>query len=257
VFEHDATVSGWRHPDGGAPPIGALPLEDGELCPPGALDDADPDEQNFYEATGNEGASFERSYRRAALVLWPRAHRLAVINQGALASTLAYLEALERSAAADADASNAPLALATLMVASWPERTSASALGEHAARLLACLCRLGARSVLETFIATAPATGRYGGAENAALAQALLLPARAAELITAVAPPDAFLVVQVLAALQRLGDASLADVALDHMLATYAPDEVLVKAALAPALASSASARTFAPAEWLYAWALV
>lgn len=35
---------------------------------------------------GNEGASFERSDQCAALVLWPRACRRAVINQGALPS---------------------------------------------------------------------------------------------------------------------------------------------------------------------------
>ncbi len=88
VVERSATVSDWRRPDGSPAPMGVLPLHDNELCPPGALDDADPDEQHFHEATGNEGASFERSYRRAALVLWPRARRLAVISQGALAGTL-------------------------------------------------------------------------------------------------------------------------------------------------------------------------
>ena len=31
VFEHDATVPGRRHPDGSAPPIGELPLEEDEL----------------------------------------------------------------------------------------------------------------------------------------------------------------------------------------------------------------------------------
>ena len=30
-----------------------------------------PDEQHFQEATGNEGASFERTYSRAGFVLWP------------------------------------------------------------------------------------------------------------------------------------------------------------------------------------------
>ena len=94
VFERSATVSGWRQPDGGAPAMGELPLHDNELCPPDALEDADPDEQHFHEATGNEGASFDRSYRRAALVLWPRARRLAVINQGALPGTFSYLENL-------------------------------------------------------------------------------------------------------------------------------------------------------------------
>ena len=49
--------------------FGKLPLKEDELLPAGALDDAAPDEQRLTEATGNEGASFERSYRRAALVL--------------------------------------------------------------------------------------------------------------------------------------------------------------------------------------------
>ena len=47
-------------------------MKENELLPAGALDDAAPDRQRLTEATGNEGASFERSYRRAALVIWPR-----------------------------------------------------------------------------------------------------------------------------------------------------------------------------------------
>ena len=112
IFERSATVSGWRPPGGGTAPMGELPLHDNELCPPDALDEADPDEQHFHEATGNEGASFERSYRRAALVLWPRTRRLDVINQGALASTLSYLEDLNGRAGA----TDAMMALAALMV---------------------------------------------------------------------------------------------------------------------------------------------
>ena len=52
--------------------FGKLPLNENEMLPAGALDDAAPDEQRLTEATGNEGASFERSYRRAASCLWPR-----------------------------------------------------------------------------------------------------------------------------------------------------------------------------------------
>ena len=71
--------------------LGDLPFMEDELCPPDAFEDLEPDEQYFHEATGNEGASFERTYRRAALVLWPRARRLAVLNQAGLAVTLPYL----------------------------------------------------------------------------------------------------------------------------------------------------------------------
>lgn len=304
IFECNATVSGWRQSDGGAPPIGELTFEDEELCPPGALDDEAPDEQHFHEATGNEGASFERSYRRAALVLWPRAHRLEVINQGGLPSTLTYLAYLiERGSAADAHA------LAALMVRDWPDR--AGHRGEDAAQLLASLLRLRESGLIDTFIAEVTAAGRYDGAENAALAYvALRMPApRATDLIAAViaanatdapgacaellalccdgrddastafapaartlvdaltgalarpadadswrptAPVDASLVVHVLTALQRLDNAGLADAALDHMLANYPPDAVLVEAALA----LDDDVRAFAPAGRLRAWAL-
>ena len=67
-----------------------------------------------------------------------------------------------------------------------------------------------------------------------------------------VAPPDAALVVAVLTALQRQGNASLADRAINHMLAAYAPDAVLVEAALT----LDTTVRRFAPAERLRAWAL-
>jgi hypothetical protein len=73
-----------------------LPFEENELCPPGALEDAEPDEEHFHEATGNEGVSFERSYRRAAIVIWPKSRKLAVINQAGFSVTLPYLDELTR-----------------------------------------------------------------------------------------------------------------------------------------------------------------
>ena len=61
--------------------MGNIPLDEGEVCLPDALDDMKPDEEHFHEATGNEGASFERTYARAALVLWLADRKLAVLNQ--------------------------------------------------------------------------------------------------------------------------------------------------------------------------------
>ena len=72
VHDRHETLSDWRRPDGSQLELGALPFMEDELCPPDAFEDLEPDEQYFHEATG-EGASFERTYRRAALVLWPRA----------------------------------------------------------------------------------------------------------------------------------------------------------------------------------------
>ena len=80
VTDRRAVLTEWRRPDGGTASLADIPFGDDELLPPDAFDGLEPDEEHFHEATGNEGASFERTYRRAALVLWPNAHFLAVLN---------------------------------------------------------------------------------------------------------------------------------------------------------------------------------
>ncbi len=66
-------IAQWRTPNDVPADFGSLPLADDELIPVCSLDDEEPDESHFSEATGNEGASFERTYLRAALILWPNA----------------------------------------------------------------------------------------------------------------------------------------------------------------------------------------
>lgn len=71
VSDGEYKVSDWVSPvPDEEPGFGDLPLVDGELLPAGALEDEPPDEDRLTEATGNEGASFERIYHRATLVLW-------------------------------------------------------------------------------------------------------------------------------------------------------------------------------------------
>ena len=91
VFDRNVSLSEWRRPDGSRPPLVGLPIDDEEISPPDALEDLEPDEEEFHEATGNGGASFERTYSRAALVLWPRERFLAVLNQAGLSVTLPFL----------------------------------------------------------------------------------------------------------------------------------------------------------------------
>src|SRR5215470_3622801 len=62
VLDWDKSLSEWRRPDNARTTLGKLPLRDGEVSPRGALDGIEPDEEHFREATGNEGASFERTY---------------------------------------------------------------------------------------------------------------------------------------------------------------------------------------------------
>lgn len=192
VFDHDATLSNWRAVDGSVPPLGALPLLDDELCPSDAFDDAEPDESHFHEATGNEGASFDRAYRRAALVLWPRGRRLAVIGAAPLDASLPYLEHLveewrQHGTQPDNGLWRDACALAGVMVSAWPA-SSYEHDGLQAARMLTSLVRLRHTTLIDTYLTQVAASGRFGGAEAGALAEAALLlpPERAGVLIEAI-----------------------------------------------------------------------
>lgn len=84
---HDGTyrLTGLVGPAGESQQVpGGLPLLDGEALPDGALDNTPPESQRLLEATGNEGATVERSYRVASLVLWPRASFSSVVADGPL-----------------------------------------------------------------------------------------------------------------------------------------------------------------------------
>ncbi|MBU0653846.1 MAG: 2OG-Fe(II) oxygenase [Gammaproteobacteria bacterium] len=90
VTEQYQYISHWHTPRGAAS-LGNLPFEDEELCLPERLHSLAADALHFHEATGNEGASFERSYHRAALVMWPRAYRADALSVGGVSMNLDYL----------------------------------------------------------------------------------------------------------------------------------------------------------------------
>jgi predicted 2-oxoglutarate/Fe(II)-dependent dioxygenase YbiX len=193
VCDSSATLSDWRSPDGAAAELGVFPVEETELCPPDVFEGMDPDEQEFQEATGNEGASFERSYRRAALVLWPGSRRLEVISQAGLPVSLPWLAALARrweesSAGTDSVLWKEAHELAGHMLEAWPESDGGPRHGEGpsaAAKMLAVLTQLKDAARIEAFLADVSAAGDYGKSDNEALleAAAQLAPQRAAALI--------------------------------------------------------------------------
>jgi hypothetical protein len=195
VTDRSVSLSEWRKPDGDTSGLGELPVEEAaELCPPDAFTDLEPDEEHFREATGNEGASFERTYQRAALVLWPRRRRLAVLCQAGLSVTLPMLEDMVQRADA-ADRVEA-LELAGYMIEQWPTARwyprSEDKPG-RAASMLTLLARLGAAPLIEAFIVRATADGDYGRGDNEALLAALtcLLPDRQAALLALIVEKSA------------------------------------------------------------------
>ena len=193
VCDSSATLTDWRRPDGAAAELGTFPVEEGELCPPDVFEEMESDEQEFQEATGNEGVSFERSYRRAALVLWPRARRLEVISAAGLPVSLPWLASLVRHWQDSGALTDSPLwqeahELAGHMLDAWPQGDGSPCYDEApgaAARMLATLARLQDAARIDAFLADISAAGDYGKSDNEALleAAALLAPQRAAVLV--------------------------------------------------------------------------
>jgi predicted 2-oxoglutarate/Fe(II)-dependent dioxygenase YbiX len=190
VYERSATLSEWQRPDGIPTEMGSSPFDETELCPPDAFDGLEPDELHFQEATGNEGASFDRTYQRAGLILWPSVRRLAVLNQAGLSVTLPYLDELTQYWVEDGEDPESPLwqeahELAGHMLRTWSQNNGHSALMSHTSQMLTLLNQLWDVTSIDCFLSDLSATGVYNKGDNEALIQAtaLLSSERSAELI--------------------------------------------------------------------------
>ena len=105
--------------DGSRPDYGALPLLAGELLPAGALDGVEPDHEDTT-VTGNEGVQMSRSYRRAALVLWPGQRTVGTLARGGIEHALAWFaDDLARSEH-DPGARRHLSGLAAQLIDTWP-----------------------------------------------------------------------------------------------------------------------------------------
>jgi len=168
-------IAQWRDAADQPVDFGEVPLDEDEVLPAAAFDDAKPDEEHLSEATGNEGASFERTYLRAALVLWPVTRFDEVCASAGLDATIARIGQLVTEAGADEDANaresrrtarERVLRFARLLPSEWP-------LGEeHGPRLdalLGHLARFGDAGLIEEL--TAPVLAKHNTMLPAAISR--------------------------------------------------------------------------------------
>ena len=120
VFEDDHWLDDWVAPDGEKPAFVQIPLRDGELMPEGGLDDAHPDEEWLQEATGNAGVTLERTYRAAALVLWPREKSVKVLSRGGAESIVQFVESEWRRSGEHAELSPHFRVFLSDLIDFWP-----------------------------------------------------------------------------------------------------------------------------------------
>src|SRR5271163_556285 len=181
VFESSRVLSQWRRPDGAASPLSELPFGDDEISPSEALEDMVPDEEHFQEHAGNEGASFERSYSRAALVLWPSDRIFAVVNQAGLDATLPFLADMAKRWSASGKDRGSQLwrdarALSEEMLRTWPKAGPYYRAGGGASdvgRFLAALTELGDVSRIVEFLTQVVVAGIFTSGDNASVVAAL------------------------------------------------------------------------------------
>ena len=232
IDDSHTVLSDWRAYDGTPVSWGEFPVEYEELSPPDPFHALKPDELHFEEASGNAGVTFERRYRRAALVVWPNDQTLAVLTQAGLPVTVPHLSDLaERWAAAGAETGSPTWQeahdLAGHMIDAWPEhegRSTTQAADSFATGLLRALIRLRDTARIDAFLRrVTAAAGALIRADNPAIVAALhLFPAReAADLLERIVTGNstkrfaacADLLAQAAAGLPALPPAGLADAA--------------------------------------------
>lgn|GEM_PF-126334 len=237
--------------------FGEIALGDAEVLPVGALDAEVADEQHFSEATGNEGASFERTYLRAALVLWPQARFdevCASAGLGAMITRFGQLVA-EATLLTDRESARARVCdFAALFPAAWPDyedqRARIDALAAH-------LVRFGDADLIVSQL-TPVLRHHYSAACNRGLTAvaAVLGPVRAGEFFatlmaaTASAHPDGCLALwRDLAARPLVGCSDVLNTLLDTLIAAVPhvrppiprPQRIWRKFEIIPAAAGRAS----------------
>jgi 2OG-Fe(II) oxygenase superfamily len=171
-------VDEWRDREDRVVEFGRIPLAGGELLPAGALDREPPDEKRLTEASGNEGATYEHSYHRAAVVLWRQDRTIDVLLQAGVVAALPHLARLtDRGKSARPEAIEA----AERILEAWPadsERWENYSLRREwpgpAGRIgmITALAKLNQPRLLERFLREV-ATASYDGSENAVLLAAI------------------------------------------------------------------------------------
>ncbi len=180
VTEGSVALSDWHAWDGNPVSWGDIPVEEDEFSPPDPFADLEPDELNFQEASGNAGVSFERSYRRAALVVWPKDRTLAVLTQAGLGTTIPHLADLAERWVTKGEQAVWQEAheLAGHMIGQWPQHGGYLPETEDTdtTKFLLALTQLRDNERVSNFMTAVVAEGRgYGKRDNPALTGALRL----------------------------------------------------------------------------------
>ena len=94
VYDWSLSADHWSDRQGHKVRLGEIRLDESEIVADEALDEADPNREDFEGYTGNAGMTLERWYHRAAVVIWPRSKHFHVLCSTGTDASIGGLEPL-------------------------------------------------------------------------------------------------------------------------------------------------------------------
>jgi hypothetical protein len=136
IYETSLTAEHWSDPAGNRLPLGRLVVVEDEVLDPELLQAVDPEEQ-VEGYTGNEGMTYDRWYRHAAVILWPNRRHFDILCdarlRGAVKALELWVSRWQQAARKDAAALRAEcIDFAGRIIARWEANPFAGSFGQQA-----------------------------------------------------------------------------------------------------------------------------
>ncbi len=96
IYDWRLSADHWSDRQGHKVLLGEIRLDESEIVADEALDQAEPNREDFEGYTGNAGMTLERWYHRAAVVIWPRSKHFHVLCSAGTDASIGGLEPLVR-----------------------------------------------------------------------------------------------------------------------------------------------------------------
>ncbi len=116
-IEGDIDLNNWVSVSGSKPNFGSFSISDGEVMPQGALDDLEPNEENFEGYTGNAGATVDLLYNLSALVLFKREQMISMLTERGCDPAVAWIN--EEIRQNNGKSSDSIVGLAKSLIDNW------------------------------------------------------------------------------------------------------------------------------------------
>jgi predicted 2-oxoglutarate/Fe(II)-dependent dioxygenase YbiX len=94
IYDWSLSADHWFDRQGQKVHLGEIQLDDSEIVADQALDETEPNREDFEGYTGNAGMTLERWYHRAAVVIWPRSKHFHVLCSAGTDASIGGLEPL-------------------------------------------------------------------------------------------------------------------------------------------------------------------